>query len=475
MEKQDKPAATTESFASTELSHNDEHASSSQAAGTTSYKTRVAEHVVERATYQVPGTTDIDGGLLSRNYPRFDIRLDQDGHKASVDAVIAVVWPSPAVRVAAEVRQAIAEALDTYMGYEATRVNVTIGEAVPSKHRISRDDVAARPAFSPRPVSIGEIQVISPQVDSKTETLRAIEVADSAPLRDIEVAEETPLREVTTTPRVQELSEVKSRNLAVQHKVETPWPKPLGVISVAEPQEPVAVEVPEPTPLREVTVNELAVTRKVRVPKPLKPFKPQTPPQQKLRPVEAPKQQPLRQVDVPAPVALREVTVGELPDVPVGIPQQQPLREVVVPEPQRLVDVDARSFEPKSVSLPPERKLREIAARKPRVRDVQAPKQRKLRPVDVRRKKLRTVAAPKPRALHEVEIASLGHPRSPGVPKQRKLHKVRTPMKQQLRKPYAPMDHPFRSVTVPQPQPLREIYRKDPREVLREIRGGSRG
>lgn len=158
MEKQDKPAATTESFASSSSSTVDktEHtqeaernSDSSQAAGTTSYKTRVAEHVVERAIYSVPGTTDVDGGLLSRNYPRFDIRLDQERQVASVDVVIAVVWPSPAVRVATEVRTAIAEALDIYMGYEATRVNVTIGEAVPSKQRIGRDDVAARQRFSP--------------------------------------------------------------------------------------------------------------------------------------------------------------------------------------------------------------------------------------------------------------------------------------------------------------------------------------
>ena len=75
MEKQDKPAATTESFASSSSSTVDktEHtqeaernSDSSQAAGTTSYKTRVAEHVVERAIYSVPGTTDVDGGLLTQ-------------------------------------------------------------------------------------------------------------------------------------------------------------------------------------------------------------------------------------------------------------------------------------------------------------------------------------------------------------------------------------------------------------------------
>lgn len=473
MEKQDKPAATTESFASSSSSTVDktEHtqeaertSDSSQAAGTTSYKTRVAEHVVERAIYSVPGTTDVDGGLLSRNYPRFDIRLDQERQVASVDVVVAVVWPSPAVRVATEVRTAIAEALDIYMGYEATRVNVTIGEAVPSKQRISRDDVAARERFSPRNITVGEIKVAQPIIDSKTETLREISVEDSA-----------PLREVTTTRRIDELTAVETRELAVRHKVEAPSPKPLGVIAVAEPTEPVSVEIPEPTPLREIRVTELETTRTVKVPRERKVTSPTTPKQQKLAPVRTPEQQPLREINVPTPAALREISVGELPEVSAATPKPQPLREVTVPEPQELTNVNTRSFEPRSVSLPAERKLREVVSRKPRVRSVATPKPRKPRAVDVRRKKLRKVQAPRPLPLRDIEVSTLGHPPKPEVPKPRKLQKVRTPMKRQLRKSYAPADHPFRSVTVPQPQPLRAIYLKDPREVAREIRGGSRG
>ncbi|WP_454979754.1 hypothetical protein [Corynebacterium propinquum] len=473
MEKQDKPAATTESFARSSSSTVDktEHtqeaernSDSSQAAGTTSYKTRVAEHVVERAIYSVPGTTDVDGGLLSRNYPRFDIRLDQERQVASVDVVIAVVWPSPAVRVATEVRTAIAEALDIFMGYEATRVNVTIGEAIPSTQRISRDDVAARDRLSPRSITVGEIEVIQPVIDSKTDSLREISVEDSA-----------PLREVTTTRRIDELTEVETRELAVRHKVETPWPKPLGVIAVAEPTEPVSVEAPEPTPLREIRVTELETTRTVTAPPERKVISPTTPKQQKLAQVDAPEQQPLREVYVPAPAALREISVRELPEVSVATPKQQPLRDVTLPELQELTNVNTRTFAPRSVSLPPERKLLEVVAHKPRVRSVTAPKPRKPRAVDVRRKKLRKIQAPRPVPLRDIEVADLGHPRKPEAPKPRKLRKVRTPMKQQLRKPYAPADHPFRSVSVPQPQPLRAIYLKDPREVAREIRGGSRG
>ena len=473
MEKQDKPAATTESFASSSSSTVDktEHtqeaernSDSSQAAGNTSYKTRVAEHVVERAIYSVPGTTDVDGGLLSRNYPRFDIRLDQERQVASVDVVIAVVWPSPAVRVATEVRTAIAEALDIFLGYEATRVNVTIGEAIPSTQRISRDDVAARDRLSPRSITVGEIEVIQPVIDSKTDSLREISVEDSA-----------PLREVTTTRRIDELTEIETRELAVRHKVETPWPKPLGVIAVAEPTEPVSVEAPEPTPLREIRVTELETTRTVTAPSERKVISPTTPKQQKLAQVHTPEQQPLREVYVPAPAGLREISVGELPEVSVATPKQQPLREVTLPEPQELTNVNTRTFAPRSVSLPPERKLREVVAHKPRVRSVTAPKPRKPRAVDVRRKKLRKIQAPRPVPLRDIEVADLGHPRKPEAPKPRKLRKVRTPMKQQLRKPHAPADHPFRSVTVPQPQPLRAIYLKDPREVAREIRGGSRG
>lgn len=473
MEKQDKPAATTESFASSSSSTVDktEHtqeaernSDSSQAAGTTSYKTRVAEHVVERAIYSVPGTTDVDGGLLSRNYPRFDIRLDQERQVASVDVVIAVVWPSPAVRVATEVRTAIAEALDIFMGYEATRVNVTIGEAIPSTQRIGREDVAARERLTPRSITVGEIEVVQPVIDSKTDSLREISVQDSA-----------PLRAVTTTRRIDELTEVETRELAVRHKVETPWPKPLGVIAVAEPTEPVSVEAPEPTPLREIRVTELETTRTVTAPPERKVISPTTPKQQKLAQVHTPEQQPLREVYVPAPAALREISVGELPEVSVATPKQQPLREVTLPEPQELTNVSTRTFAPRSVSLPPERKLREVVAHESRVRSVTAPKPRKPRAVDVRRKKLRKIQAPRPVPLRDIEVADLGHPRKPEAPKPRKLRKVRTPMKQQLRKPYAPADHPFRSVSVPQPQPLRAIYLKDPREVAREIRGGSRG
>lgn len=463
MEKQDKPAATTESLATsspsavdkTEQAHKAVKSSgSSQAAGVTTYKTRVAEHVVERAIYQVPGTTDINGGLLSRNYPRFDIRLDQERRVASVDAVIAVVWPSPAVRVAAEVRKAIAEALDTYIGYEATRVNVTIGEAVPSKQRITRDDVEARSEFTPRAISVNELEVAHPHVTSKTETLREIETAEAA-----------PLREITISPGFAELTAVETRELAIRRKVETPWPKPLGVISVDDPKEPVRVSAPEARPLAEITVNELPSPRKVEAPKPRTPFSPSVPEQRKLKAISGPKRAPLREISVPQPAALRSVTVGEMPSVSVQAPEPQPLREVVSPQPRELIDVNTRSFALRSVEVPRKRKLRSVSV----------PKPRKPRPVNIRRKKLRKIQPPKQHALREINVASWGQPRKPEVPKARALRKVRTPMKQQLRKPYAPADHPFRTVTVPKPAPLRAIYRKDTKEVLRDLRGGSRG
>ena len=60
---------------------------------------RAVSRIVAGAAASVPGTTELARSLAGRTYPRYDVIVDDAAGTCSVEAFIAVVWPSPVLRV----------------------------------------------------------------------------------------------------------------------------------------------------------------------------------------------------------------------------------------------------------------------------------------------------------------------------------------------------------------------------------------
>lgn len=95
----------------------------------------IADRVVERiATYaagEVPGVTS-DGSTLERvvgrQYPKASAQVA--GTRATVDLEIAVAWPFPLAKVAADVRDQVRSRLLDLAGLAADAVNVSAAKVV---------------------------------------------------------------------------------------------------------------------------------------------------------------------------------------------------------------------------------------------------------------------------------------------------------------------------------------------------------
>ncbi len=112
---------------------------------------RITEKAVSRivavAAASVPGTTELGRSLerlAGRSYPRYDVLVDDAAGTCSVEAFIAVVWPSPVTAVAEAVRTTIAHTVQDMTGLTVTRVNVVVGPVVPGR-RVTPAHVAAHP------------------------------------------------------------------------------------------------------------------------------------------------------------------------------------------------------------------------------------------------------------------------------------------------------------------------------------------
>ncbi|WP_293772900.1 Asp23/Gls24 family envelope stress response protein [uncultured Corynebacterium sp.] len=191
---------------------------------TTRFGLRAAEHIIGSALAEVPGVTPVDSklaGLGGRGFPRLMIQMDPTTQTAAVDAAIAVTWPSPVTAVAEAAREAVESALQRFMGYEATRVNIVVGQAVPGT-RVTAQDLAD---FVPRPAAVPQVR--APLADAPIAApapapLRPVSMPAPAPLRPVSMRAAAPVRRV----RVTELTPTPAASVSV------PAPQPLRAIEV---------------------------------------------------------------------------------------------------------------------------------------------------------------------------------------------------------------------------------------------------
>ena len=108
---------------------------------------RAVSRIVAGAAASVPGTTGLTRSLAGRTYPRYDVIVDDAAGTCSVEAFIAVVWPSPVTAVAESVRRTITDWVTDMTGLTVTHVNVVVGPVVPDVP-VTATAVAAHP---PRP------------------------------------------------------------------------------------------------------------------------------------------------------------------------------------------------------------------------------------------------------------------------------------------------------------------------------------
>lgn len=179
---------------------------------------RAVTRIVEAACASVPGTVRVTRSLerLSRSYPRFDVLVEPttpgstEAGSVSVEAHIAVAWPSPAADVACAVRDTIIEWVEDLTGLYCTRVNVVVGTAIVDQHQ--RSSLSSRPQVSAEtlahanlhppitPVRVPMARVYVPETPAAP-TLKQISTSSSTTtLRPIRTAPELPLKPVRVVP-----------------------------------------------------------------------------------------------------------------------------------------------------------------------------------------------------------------------------------------------------------------------------------
>lgn len=93
---------------------------------------RVADRAVERlavaAARGVGGGVVVSAGLTGRSYPRAEVVVAGDRVRARIE--VAGRWPTPADRLAADVRATVAGALSTLAGLRVDTVDVTVATFV---------------------------------------------------------------------------------------------------------------------------------------------------------------------------------------------------------------------------------------------------------------------------------------------------------------------------------------------------------
>jgi uncharacterized alkaline shock family protein YloU len=97
-------------------------------------KDRVVERIAEAAAVRVPGVapaaagTSTVGAALGRGYPRVD--CDVAGGRVRAHVEIVGLWPTPAARLGAQVRAAVAADLHHLVGLRVDAVDVSIAKVV---------------------------------------------------------------------------------------------------------------------------------------------------------------------------------------------------------------------------------------------------------------------------------------------------------------------------------------------------------
>lgn len=284
--------------------------------GRTRFSLRAMEKVISSAIASVPGTAAVDAklaGLAGRAFPRVMAQMDPDTQMVAVDVVIAVYWPSPVTEVAKAVRAAIRDAVRDFTGFRTTRVNVTVGGAVPGE-RTTALAVETRAPLS------AQIPAIVPE-----RALKPVDVAQRTAVRQVSTPAPVPVRAVRAPKAMRVRGVGKPADVDVRTEGFGPGENrydTLLPIHTAEPQPLRAVAEPAPVQVRSVPAPPEFALRHVETPRPVEPRGVEIPRAAalrvphaeplKLRPIEIrPSAEFTRRVDVPRPVPLRAITIRE--------------------------------------------------------------------------------------------------------------------------------------------------------------------
>ncbi|MEZ2189823.1 Asp23/Gls24 family envelope stress response protein [Corynebacterium sp. CCM 9204] len=329
--------------------------------------------IVRQAAASVPGTTEHSGGLdvLGRGYPRFDVELDSNSDAVSIDAYVAVIWPSPVTRVAETVRTAIFDWIRDMTDIPVVRVNVTVGPIVPGGERVTEAELMSfdtTPPLRPVVVTARNASLDEVRCSGEYENLREIVVqtgnGELAPIR-VSESDHCELREIEVAPGGD-----------------------LAPISAAEPKD-----------LRTISVTGEAATSV---------FSPTVSSDTELRPITVPKAQPLKEISLPAPTPLREISSTELPTYTVAVPPARQVISVRVPD----------APEPRSVELPHPAPLRKVETPKARrLRRVHAPDTHRLAQIHAEAPRVSPVKQPTPARVRPVKRNPLQVDKKPRVDK----------------------------------------------------------
>ncbi len=164
---------------------------------------RALRRIVAAAADSVPGTKSLGRSLeriAGRTYPRYDVIIDDAAGTASVEAFIAVTWPSPVTEVAKAVRTTITDWVHGLTGLRVTQVNVVVGPVISGEHvhRVTREQIDARPRLPKlRPVEAPPLRVRHPGAGPAPSPV-PVRVPDPAPLAPVTV---TPLHPASPSAR----------------------------------------------------------------------------------------------------------------------------------------------------------------------------------------------------------------------------------------------------------------------------------
>lgn len=118
---------------------------------------RAVSRIVAAAAASVPGVMELGRSLerpTGRTWPRYDVIVDDAAGTCSIEAFIAVVWPSPVTAVAEAVRTTIADWVRDSTGLTVTRVNVVVGPVVRGR-AVTAELIDAHPTHPRlRPVTV---------------------------------------------------------------------------------------------------------------------------------------------------------------------------------------------------------------------------------------------------------------------------------------------------------------------------------
>lgn len=304
--------------------------------GTTTLADGVLRDIVRRALLDTPGVISHASGvtrLAGRALPRFS--LSHDGEKISVDAHIAVSWPSPVALVAASARERVSAYLEAMSGLGTTAVDITVvdvvaGEPTQPYPRVTTAMLLAlRSQPQLRTIRSTPLPAVSPQWEPAvivhpvtddplplqpiTATEPAVytpETAAPLPLFHPPQPPERPLRQVEAQP----LSPTANAFATPQplRDISTPRGLPVTHLRPAPPREPTPVTIPY-----SAAENLLTPTAQG-----LRPFITPVATTAPLRPITV-DARPLREITV-ASTPLREITVTHTPLRPVEV---QPPRQ----------------------------------------------------------------------------------------------------------------------------------------------------